>query len=77
MISPMNITQNLAKKRLENPPKDRSHSTMPKISARQADTRISPRQIRNISSSQAQAVPGRNSKSARVLLRLPRGCRKS
>ena len=77
MISPMNITQNLAKKRLENPPKDRSHSTMPKISARQADTRISPRQIRNISSSQIQAAPGRNSRSARIPRLPPKGCRKS
>ena len=77
MISPTSIPHNRAKNRLENPPKDSSHSTMPKISARYADTRISPRQIRNISSSQAQAAPGRNSRSARVLCRLPRGCRKS
>jgi hypothetical protein len=73
----MSIPHNRAKNRLENPPKDSSHSTMPKISARYADTRISPRQIRNISSSQIQAAPGRNSRSARIRRLPPKGCKKS
>ena len=77
MISPMSIPHNRAKNRREHPPKDNSHSAMPRINARYADTRISPRQIRNISSSQIQAAPGRNSRSARIRRLPPRGCRKS